>query len=129
MHFGHRVIVNGQRGRDDYHDDTSGPELKVPPAVGSVKMNDGSDHMSPTVTTAMMELNSRSLRCHFSDPKPVKVGPPWEGHYRLLSTSLMLQKAQEVRKYNTQLLDDRKQRNHKAKVRWVSESALMEVED
>lgn len=94
MHFGHRVIVNGRRGRDDYHDETSGlqHELTVPPVVGSVEMNDCSDHLP--------EPNSRSLHCHFSDSKPMKVRPPWEGHYRPLSTSLMLEKAQEARKYN-----------------------------
>jgi Chromatin remodelling complex Rsc7/Swp82 subunit len=111
MHFGHRVIVNGQRGRDDYHDETSGlqHQLTVPPAVGS--MNDRSDNLPSASATAMSELNSRSPRCHFSDSKP------WEGHYRPLSTSLMLQKAQEARKYNARLLDDRKQRNKQAKVR------------
>ena len=119
MQFGHRVILNGERGRDDYYeksiakDPSQAPaknleaerQTKVAPTITAV------DPFPPTTATAPFHSCGHKLNDNpFPKARPEEIGLPWKGNYRPLSASLMLQKTQEASKYNTELLGQRKRR-------------------
>jgi len=152
IQFGHRVIKNGQRVRDDYYEErarkdhhtelhaTEGRELRHQAAVAAATAainttNSHNAHPPPPAPVAIASNVAHSdiprMREWHPLPKakPPIFGAPWQEHYQPLSASLMVEKATAVMRYNTIIAGERKQRASMWKEWWIPASARVKPED
>jgi hypothetical protein len=147
IQFGHRVIQNGQRIRDDYYEERArkdhhaemhvneGREIRHQAAVSAATavINTSSSHnahLPPPAPVAMASsvAHSDTPRPREWHPlpkaKPPVFGAPWQEHYQPLSAVLMMEKAQAAMRYNSHISLERKTRANMWKEWWspVSES-------
>jgi hypothetical protein len=152
MQFGHRVIANGQRVRDDYyeerarrdhHAETHHNETRelrhqaavaaaTAAAINSANMHNA--HLPPPapVAVASSVAHSDTPRPREWHPlpkaKPPIYGAPWHENYQSLTASLMLEKAQAASRYNSLISDERKSRQNMWKDWWIPASARVKSE-
>jgi hypothetical protein len=152
IQFGHRVIKNGQRVRDDYYEERArkdhhteihaneGRELRHQAAVAAATAainttNSHNAHPPPPAPIAIASSVAHSdiprVREWHPLPKakPPIFGAPWQEHYQPLSASLMVEKATAVMRYNTIIAGERKQRASMWKDWWIPASARVKPED
>lgn len=144
MQFGHRVIVNGQRIRDDYFEERARKDHHIEAhnnetrelrhqaalAAATAAMNSSGSHNShlpPPAPVAIASSMSHSdiLRAReypLPKAKPPIFGAPWHEQYQPLTASLMLEKAQAAMRYNTLVAGERKSRAKMWKEWWTPSS-------
>jgi Chromatin remodelling complex Rsc7/Swp82 subunit len=145
MQFGHRVIANGQRIRDDYfeerarkdhHIETHNNEARelrhqAALAAATAAMNANNAHNSHLPLPAPVAIASSMSHSDIHRPreyplpkaKPPIFGAPWHEQYQPLTASLMLEKGQAVMRYNTLIAGERKSRTKMWKEWWTPSSA------
>jgi hypothetical protein len=139
IQFGHRVIANGQRVRDDYYEERArkdhntemhiqeGRELRHQAAVAAATaaINTSQSHNSHLSAPAPVHSDTPRPREWHPLPKakPPIFGAPWQEHYQPLSAFLMMEKAQAAMRYNTLISTERKNRANMWKEWWVPASA------
>ena len=151
VQFGHRVIVSGQRIRDDYFEERArkdhhlemhaneGRELRHQAAVAAATAaamnttNTHNAHLPPPAPLAIASTNPHSdihrpREYPLPKAKPPIFGAPWHEHYQPLSAAVMLEKAQAVMRYNSIIAEERKSRANIWKEWWVPASARANVE-
>jgi len=151
LQFGHRVIKNGQRVRDDYYEERAlkdhhsemhvneGRELRHQAAVAAATAainttNSHNAHPPPPAPVAIASSVAHSdiprVREWHPLPKakPPVFGAPWQEHYQPLSASLMVEKATAVMRYNTLIAGERKQRAKMWQEWWTPASARVKPE-
>ena len=151
IQFGHRVIKDGQRVRDDYYEErarkdhhaemhvTEGRELRHQAAVAAATAainttNSHNAHPPPPAPVAIASSIAHSdihrVREWHPLPKakPPIFGAPWQGHYQPLSASLMVEKATAVMRYNSLIAEERKQRAKMWQDWWIPASARVKTE-
>ena len=151
VQFGHRVIVGGQRIRDDYFEERARKdhhvemhvndtrELRHQAAVAAANaaaMNSSNIHNAHLPPPAPLAISSNNPHTDLLRPrdyplpkaKPPIFGAPWHEHYQPLSASLMLEKAQAVMRFNSLIAEERKARANMWNDWWVPASARVDVE-
>ena len=150
IQFGHRVILNSQRVRDDYYEERArkdhhvemhaneGRELRHQAAVAAATaaMNTTNTHNAHLPPPAPLAIASSTPHSDLHRPreyplpkaKPPIFGAPWHEHYQPLSASVMLEKAQAVMRYNSLIAGERKTRANMWKEWWVPASARANVD-
>jgi len=146
IQFGHRVIANGQRVRDDYYEERArrdhhsemhineGRELRHQAAVAAATavINTSSSHNAHPPPPAPVAIASSLAHSDTPRPrewhplpkaKPPIFGAPYHEHYQPLSAFLMFEKAQAAMRYNTLIAGERKGRANMWKEWWVPASA------
>jgi len=147
VQFGHRVIVNGQRIRDDYYEERArkdhhaemqvheGRELRHQAAVAAANAAMGTNsHLPPPAPIALSSSAPHSDLTRPRDyplPKarPPITGAPWHEHYQPLTATLMLEKAQAVMRYNSLIAGERKGREKMWREWWTPASARQTAEE
>jgi hypothetical protein len=152
IQFGHRVIQNGQRVRDDYYEDrarkdhhselhiSEGRELRHQAAVAAATAaistnNTHNAHPPPPAPVAIASSVAHSdaprPREWHPLPKakpPIYSGAPWHEQYQSLSAAVMVEKAQAVMRYNSIIAAERKTRSNMWKEWWTPTSARLQAE-
>jgi hypothetical protein len=150
IQFGHRVILNGQRVRDDYYEDrarkdhhsemhiSEGRELRHQAAVAAATAainttNTHNAHPPPpapvAIASSMAHSDAPRMREWHPLPKakpPIYSGAPWHEHYQPLTAAVMVEKAQAVMRYNSLISAERKTRSNMWKDWWTPQSARLE---
>jgi hypothetical protein len=151
IQFGHRVIVNGQRIRDDYYEERARKdhhvethhhdvrELRQQAALAAAtaaisSTNTHNAHLPPPAPVAIAASGPhadipRPREYPLPKAKPPVFGAPWHEHYQALSASMMLEKAQAVMRYNTLIAGERKTRTNMWDDWWTPASARVKPED
>jgi len=151
IQFGHRVIVNGQRIRDDYYEERARKdhhvethhhdvrELRQQAALAAAtaaisSTNTHNAHLPPPAPVAIAASGPhadipRPREYPLPKAKPPIFGAPWHEHYQPLSASMMLEKAQAVMRYNTLIAGERKTRTNMWNDWWTPASARVKPED
>jgi hypothetical protein len=151
IQFGNRVIVNGQRIRDDYYEERARKdhhvethhhdvrELRQQAALAAAtaaisSTNTHNAHLPPPAPVAIAASGPhadlpRPREYPLPKAKPPVFGAPWHEHYQPLSASMMLEKAQAVMRYNTLIAEERKTRTNMWDDWWTPASARVKPED
>lgn len=151
MQFGHRVIANGQRVRDDYYEERARRDHHA-----ETHMNETRElrHQAAVAAATAAAINSANAHAHLPPPAPVAIasslahsdtprprewhplpkakppiyGAPWHENYQPLTASLMLEKAQAASRYNSLIAEERKTRANMWKDWWTPASARVKAE-
>ena len=151
IQFGHRVIANGQRVRDDYYEERARRdhhaehhlnetrELRHQAAIAAATASMGSTashnaHLPPPAPLAISSTlahsdTPRPREWHpLPKAKPPIYGAPWHETYQPLTASVMLEKAQAASRYNSLVATERKTRENMWKEWWAPASARVKTE-
>jgi hypothetical protein len=151
IQFGYRVILNGQRVRDDYYEERArkdhstelhimeGRELRHQAAVAAATaaMASSNTHNAHPSAPAPVAIASSVAQSDVPRPrewhplpkaKPPIFGAPWHEQYQPLTSALIVEKATAVMRYNTLIAGERNQRAKMWKDWWTPASARVKDE-
>lgn len=151
IQFGHRVIANGQRVRDDYYEERARKDHNA-----EMHLNEGRElrHQAAVAAATAAMSSSNSHNAHLPPPTPVAIasslahsdtprprewhplpkakppifGAPWHENYQPLTASVMLEKVQAASRYNSLIAGERKTRQNMWQEWWIPASARIKTE-